>query len=126
MGDSWEILGDDATLFPETLNYTLNLGYQENWEMLGEHTLSPKPGACTVIIYYSHSPDIQTYQKMPLLHVYIHLWPLRKNSPLEKPPAHSCMLLILISNTRGQESLILNCRNNGYQKRPFRLTEILP
>ena len=103
MGDSWEILGDDATLFPETLNYTLNLAYQENWEMLGEHTLSPKPRACTVIIYYSHSPDIPTYQKALFLHVYIQLWPLRKNFPLKKLPAHARMLLILISNARGRQ-----------------------
>jgi len=104
MGDSWEILGDDATLFPETLNYTLNLAYQENWEMLGEHTLSPKPGACTVIIYYSHSPDIPTYQKALFSHVYIQLWPLRKNFPPKNLSAHTRMLLILISNARGHET----------------------
>jgi len=86
MGDSWEVLVDDATSFPETLNYTLNLAYQENWEMLGDEVRSPTPKACTVNFYYSHSPDIPTYQKMPLLHVYIQLWLLRKNSPLENPP----------------------------------------
>jgi len=103
MGDSWEILGDDATSFPETLNYTLNLAYQENREMLGEHTLSPKPGACTVIIYYSHSPDIPTYQKMSPLHVYIQLWPLKKNSPSKNLSAYARMVLILISNSRAGE-----------------------
>jgi len=110
MGDSWEILGDDATLFPETLNYTLNLAYQENWEMLGEHTLSPKPGACTVIIYYSHSPDIPTYQKALFLHVYIQLWPLRKNFPLEKPSrTYAHVIDINIKHARaGDEEIYRN------------------
>jgi len=71
--------------------------------MLGEHTLSPKLGACTVIIYYSHSPDIPTYQKALFVHVYIQLWPLRKNFPYKTFPAHLRMLLILISSTHGRE-----------------------
>jgi len=96
--------GDETTPFPETLNYTLNLAYQENGEMWGDEVRSPTPGACTIIVYYSHSPDILIYQIMMFLHVYIQLWPLGKNSPLEKPPAHSRMLLILISNTAGRET----------------------
>jgi len=78
--------GDETVPFPETLNYTLNLAYQENREMLGEHTLSPQPRACTVNAYYSYALSIQSYQNMLFLHVYIQLWPLRKNSSLEKPP----------------------------------------
>jgi len=67
--------GDETTPFPETLNYTLNLAYQENGEMWGDEVRSPTPRACTVIVYYLHSPDIPTYQKVLFLHVYIQLRP---------------------------------------------------
>jgi len=100
LGDDWEMSGDETVAFSETLNYTLNLAYQENWEMLGDEVRSPTPRACAIIAYYSNSPDIPIYQKAPFLHVHIQLWPSGKTLP-SKNPAHTRMLLILISNTRG-------------------------
>jgi len=58
---------------------------KEVWEMWGDEVCSPTPGACTLIVYYSHSPDILIYQITMFLHVYIQLWPLKKNFTLEKP-----------------------------------------
>jgi len=54
--------------------------------MSGDKVCSPDLESAPVTTYYSYSPDITTYQKALFLHVYIQLWPLKKNSPLEKPP----------------------------------------
>jgi len=94
--------GDETVAFPETLNYTLNLAYQENWEMLGEHTLSPQPRACTVIVYYSHSLDIPTYQKVLFLHVYIQLRPPKEK---EKKNLLAHMHVININIQHGRASV---------------------
>jgi len=94
--------GDETVAFSETLNYTLNLAYQENWEMLGEHTLSPQPRACTVIVYYSHSPDIPTYQKVLFLHVYIQLRPPKEK---EKKNLLAHMHVININIQHGRASV---------------------
>jgi len=61
--------------------------------MSGDKVCSPKSGACTIIVYYSYSLGIPTYQKALFLHVYIQLWPLRKNSSLEKP-SRACARVI--------------------------------
>jgi len=100
LGDDWEMSGDETVAFSEALNYTLNLAYKENWEMLGDEVRSPTPRACAIIVYYSNSPDIPIYQKAPFLHDIFSCGPQEKLSP-RKTPAHTRMLLILISNTRG-------------------------
>jgi len=95
--------GEETVPFPETLNYTLNLTYQESLEMSGDKLYSPDSESAPITTYYSHSPDIQTYQKMPLLHVYIQLWPLRKNFPLENlPRTYAHVIDINIKHARAQ------------------------
>jgi len=72
--------------------------------MSGDKVCSPDPESVPISTYYSHSPDIPTYQKALFLHVYIQLWPFKKTLPSKNLPAHARVLLILISNTRGQET----------------------
>jgi len=64
--------------------------------MSGDKVCSPDPESAPTTTYYSYSPDIPTYQKVLFLHVYIRLC-----LPLKNLPAHTRMLLILISNTHG-------------------------
>jgi len=66
--------------------------------MSGDKVCSPKSGACTIIVYYSYSLGIPTYQKALFLHVYVLLWLLKK-----KFLAHIRMLSILISSTPVRE-----------------------
>jgi len=80
VGDDLKIYGDETVPFPETLNYTLNLAYQENREMSGDKVCFPDPESAPITTYYPHSPDIQTYQNMLFLHVYIWLCPPQKIS----------------------------------------------
>jgi len=63
--------GDETVPFPETLNYTLNLTYQESLEMSGDKVCSPDSESAPTTTYYSHSLNIQTYQNMLFLHVYV-------------------------------------------------------
>ena len=78
--------------------------------MSGDKVCSPKSGACTIIVYYSYSLGIPTYQKALFLHVYVLLWPLKK-----KFLAHIRMSSILISGTPvggrgGEEEIVKHCQ----------------
>jgi len=98
-----EIYGDETVPFPETLNYTLNLAYQENLGMSGDKVCSPDLESAPIATYCPYPASIQTAQTTLFVHVCIHLWPLKKNSSSKTLPAHKRMLLILISNSRAGE-----------------------
>jgi len=82
--------------------------------MSGDKVCSPDPESAPVTTYYSHSLDIQTYQNMLFLQVYVAPSQGKREKNLL---AHTHDTIDIDMHV--QESLILNFRNNRYQKRPF-------
>jgi len=85
--------------------------------MSGDKVCSPDSESAPITTYYSHSPDIPTYQKALFLHVYIQLWPLKKNFPLENLPrtyAHVIDINIERAPARDEE-IYQKWTLNGFQ-----------